>query len=291
MKPVTVVKRFFSRYLFGTNRASRMSLHLANSSETCLFSKSFSDDDIEDIKPGKSDSHAGAYAELIDEYVGVIKDHLDDDDDDDDVDGFILRATLEDGTMVSSPPIRPKSGKNVEKSLLAQCYRHLERALDVNHKMVDSVMKHGTNQMYHARQMHTEAYDVQHRLLKTEQDLADRSHERMLEAKKEEQSAEFRQAIMNGVTACFPMLAGKIAGIMPQGAEAVRASPHYQTLKSLFENIPPERWGEMNQWLQSVPLNSDAERTAFNHVVDSIMNDMVEAERQKNGSQKPPVRH
>ena len=285
MRPLTLIKRFLNRYLFAGNYAGRISLHLANSSETALFSKSFSEEEIQDLK------NRDDFAALVDDYVNVIKEYCDDEDEDEDSDGFILRATLEDGTEVASPPMRPKSSKNIEKALLAQTHRHLEKVLDVNHKMVESVMKHGTTQMYHARQISEEGNETRIRLLKTEQDLADRSHERMLEAKKDEQAAEFRSAIMKGLTACAPVLAGKIAGIMPLGAEAVRASPHYQSLKAIFEGVPQEHWPAMNAWLQSCPL-PDAEKTALNHVVDSIMNDMIESETEKtNGKAEPTVRH
>lgn len=270
-RPKTVIRQFLNRYIFTANHAVEISLHAGSTNSTPLLTRCITEHDINDLKG------MGMLDGLVDEFLAIINE---DDDPDEDDDGYILHAELRDGEHVATRPMRPRNGHSPEKHLLAQCYRHLERALTVNHAMVDSVMKHGTTQMYHARQMAEESFETRARLLTTEQDLADRSHERLLEAKKEEQSAEFRQAIMNGVAACFPMLAGKLAGIMPLGAEAVRASPHYQTIKSIFEGVPQEHWPLMHAWLQSCPLG-DAEKSALNHVIDSIMNDMVEGEKKK----------
>ena len=216
---------------------------------------------------------------LVDQVLSLIES----DDDDEEPQSYCLRAEYDDGdtVRVSKPITNKGSGGNIERQLLVQAHRHIEVLTRGVAHMLDSNARVQTQRAEIELEGLQKYGELRNRMLIAEQENADRSHERLLEAKREDRKAEWIDQGVKAILNIAPMFAGKLGGIMPQSATAVRATPQYQTLRSLFENQPAENWANIAAWLQNVPLNSVAEKAAFQMVIDSVMADMIEAEKEK----------
>lgn len=264
-KPKAIITDFLNRVLFGHDPCSQVTLHEGSSRTDPLLTRMVKPSDF---KPERR----------VEEFVEELLDFMSDGNGVDDDEVYCLKATWEDGEKtVVSRPIKIAGGAVNHAQLLGQAYRHIEVVARLNAGMVDSVTKNAGVQFYHARQMIEESADSRIRMIEAEQQLADRTHERQLEAKREERDSEFKSEIMKGLLALAPMFAGKLAGILPAGSQAVKASPQYQALKAIISEIPEDQWPNMFAWLQAAPLPI-AQKGALSTIVESIIGDMQKVE-------------
>jgi len=233
----------------------------------------------------------------LDVFVDELVDFINETDDTDEDEVYFVKAEWDDDEQpeVTSPPIKPKSANGSNTALLGQAYRHIEAVGRLNAQMVDSVMRNASAQMHSSSRVFETLGDTQMRMLEAQEQNADRSHERLLEAKKDDRQAEFQDSLLKGLLACFPMFAAKLAGIMPMSAEAFKASPHYQSLKGMFQETTPDDWPHIHAWLSSFP-GTPAQKAAINMAVESLMAEMIADEKKKgkaNGKteEEPTVRH
>lgn len=282
-RPKTLIRDFLNRVLYGHTPCTHVSLHLGSSKSDPLLRRQTSEHNV------TSDEFKGS---ALDTFINDIIEFINEGDVDDDEDEtYCLLAHWENGEQedITSRPIKPKNSNGNQGALLNQSWRHIEACMRINASMAESVAKHANVQMHSATRMVEEYGDVHIRLAEAEQKNLDRTHERLLEAKKDERQAEFMSAAMQGILSCLPMFAGKLAGILPMGADAFKASPQYQSLKAMFEETTPEQWPYVEQWLGQFP-GSPAQKAALKMAIDSIMNDMFEAEKAKSNGNGQAVK-
>lgn len=289
-RPKTLILNFLNRVCYGSTPCSVITLHAGSIRSPALLSDRVSNNGI---------TSQTFNATRLDSYVDKILDFINEGDvDDDEEEAYYLYAQWEDGEQegIASHPIKPKRANGSSAQLLNQAWRHIEAQMRINASMAESVCKHSSVQMHHATRMVEEVGDASLRAVQAEQALADRTHERQLEAKRDERQAEMIQAGLQGLLACLPMFAGKLSGILPMGANAMRSAPQYQMLKSLFENTQIEQWPMIMSWLEAYP-GTVAEKAALKMAVESLMTDMINAEKEaaeSNGKAKedgPSIRH
>lgn len=266
-RPKTIAKDFLNRVLFGHEPCQRISIHMGSSKSEPLFSRA--------VTPNE---YKGADLDaFIDEILEII-----DEDSEEECEPYCLKAEWdEDERFVVSRPITPKHARDNQAQFVNQAWRHIEALTRAVTGMVESGAKNNIHAAQMQYNMMQDFADTRTKALIAEQDALDRSHERQLAAKKDERFAAFSQTAMSSVLACLPMLAGKLTGIMPQGADAVRSSPHYQVLKSIFEETPEENWPMIHEWLAKAPLPI-GQQAAFAQIIESIVNDMAKAEEEAN---------
>lgn len=286
-RPKTIIRDFLNRVLYGATPCTHISLHLGSSKSDPLIRRQTSENNVTD-----NDYKGSSLDAFINDLIEFINEGDVDDDEDE---TYCLLAHWDNDLQedITSRPIKPKNSNGNQGALLNQSWRHIEACMRINASMAESVAKHANVQMHSATRMVEEYGDVHIRLAEAEQKNLDRSHERLLEAKKDERQAEFMSAAMQGILACLPMFAGKLAGILPMGANALKATPQYQSLKAMFEETTPEQWPYVEAWLQQFP-GSAAQKAALKMAVDSILNEMIESEKAKtNGEAKPEpsIRH
>lgn len=280
-RPKVIVRDFLTRTLTGSNPCARISLHCGNSRSDPLLER----------KVTVGEYEGGNFDSFVDEILALV------DDDDDEPDTYCLKAVYDDdeSVMVSKPITAKSSAGNPERMMLSQAHRHIEVLTRGIASMLDTQARYQATRSEHELDALEKYGDIRQRMLLAEQENADRSHERQLEAKREERQAAWIDGGIKALMNMVPMLAGQLAGIVPQGAAAVRASPQYQTLRGLFENRTEEEWPSVQHWLMSAPLPA-ADLAAFKLVIESVVADMIadEAEKAKtNGkvSTSAPVRH
>lgn len=275
-RPKTIIKAFIGQVCYGPTPCTRINLHMGDTKTPVLWSKEVSKNGITSVA-----FEAAKIPAIIDEILDYINEGEPDDDEDD---IFYLNATWDDGELedIASRPIKPSRNNGNAAAFQNQSWRHIEAVMRINASMAESMAKMGNVQMNHASRMVEEYGDVHLRLAEAQQGMLDRSHERQLEAKRDERQAAMIEAGMQGLLACLPMFAGKLAGILPMGAGAIKASPQYQMMKAMFENTQPEQWPHILAWLESYP-GTPAEKAALKMGLESMMQDMINAE-QGNGT-------
>lgn len=277
--PKKSIRDFLNRVLFGATPCSRVSLHLGSTKTEPLM--------VRCTTPG---DYKGSN---LDVFVDDIIELIEEDQSEDDDEPYVLKAEWDDDEQppIASRPIRVRGGAISAASLLSQVYRHNEAVARLNAGMVESIMRHGGVQLHQAQIMAEEASEARMRATNAEQELADRSHERLLEAKREEVKINLLESGMKQVLALLPAVAGKLAGIMPQGATALKASPQYQVIKSMIEEKKPEEWPVLYAWLASYP-GSIAEKAAMQMTIESIITEMQATEGEKtNGKAGETTKH
>lgn len=282
-RPKTIIRDFLSRVLYGDTPCSGVSLHVGSVKSAPLLSKRTSSKGI------TSDQFKGASLDaFIDEILDYVNEGADDEDEDEE---YYLYAFWDDGEQenVASRPIKPKKSTG-GAAFQNQAWRALEAQMRINAMMAESIAKHGSIQMHHASRMVEEYGDVHLKLAHAEQANLDRTHERQLEAKRDERQAAMLEAGMQGLLACLPMFAGKLAGILPMGVQAMRAAPQYQMLKAMFEGTTPERWPTIMSWLESFP-GTAAEKAALKMGIESVMTEMIDAENSEKANGQAHSQH
>jgi len=287
----TVINNFLLRVCYGSNPCHVITLHEGNCKSPAMLSNRVSND--KRTLPEFHKHNIETYVDSILEFINEESEHQDDEDEG----VYYLYAQWEDGEQenIISPPIKPKAAGNMQTRFLNQAWRHIEASMRINASMAESVAKHASVQMHHSTRMVEEMGDVSLRAVQAEQQLADRTQERLLEAKADERKAAMIEAGLQGLLACLPMFAGKLTGVLPMGANAMRSAPQYQMLKSLFENTQIEQWPMIMSWLEAYP-GTVAEKAALKMAVESLMTDMINAEKEaeSNGKAKedgPSIRH
>lgn len=269
-RPKTIIRDFLNRVLYGDTPCSRVSLHMGSVKAPACLSKKTSNNGI---------TSAEFASEKLDAFIDEIIEYINEGDvDDDEDDVFYLYASWDEGERdnIASRPIHPKR-KEGDAGFTVQAWRHIEACMRINASMAESISKHGAIQMNHASRMVEEYGDVHLKLAHAEQANLDRNHERLLEAKRDERQAAMIEAGLQGLLACLPMFAGKLSGILPLGANAIKAAPQYQMMKAMFEGTQPEQWPLIMSWLESYP-GTPAEKAALKMGLESLMTDMINAE-------------
>lgn len=275
-KPKAIIDSFLQRVTTGANPCGAVSLHLGHSKTEPLVKRRTKQDDATiDIDA------------LGREFLEIISD--------DDDGTYCLKTWFYDDESNSfsapgevSKPIQVKQVDNTQQLLidmLRQAQNHNETLMGYVSTMVESTSRSSHRQADAAGRIIGELGDVRLRMITAEQENLDRSHERLLETKRDERNAAMIQSAVTGLTNILPMFAGKLTGILPQGAAAIKASPQYQAIKGLFEDIPPDQWPAVKQWLHFAPLPV-AQKATLDMVIESLMNDMVELEN-GNGKKEP----
>lgn len=274
MKAKAVIKAFLERTIHGANPCGAISLHLANSKSEPLLKRKVSEIEID------------AFVIEVGEIIN-----------DDDAASYCLKSwylDLDENSLTVpgevSRPIQIKSddtGQALLVQMLKQSHEHIEVLMTQVATMVQASASTSNRQADAAARIIGELGDTRLRMIQAEQDVLDRSHERQLESKRDERNAQFLEAGVSGLIGILPMFAGQLTGILPQGAKAMRASPQYQAIKSLFADLPADQWPAVHEWLKFAPLPV-AQKATLEMVIDSMMTDMIEAEKTNNGKVESP---
>lgn len=268
--PEKTIRNFLHRVIHNSEPCCRISLHVGSTKVPPFYS---TDIDPQDYKGSKLDTFVNELVELISENA---------EDDEDSEECFIL-ANWEDGDKEMACRLKLRKNANSTNVTNILANQNVKLA-QINANMCESIMRWGSSSLGHSARVIEELSETRSRMLEAEEKAIDRSHERQLEAKREEFKLEAAHSAVRGFLALAPMLVGKIGGITALGADTVRATPQYQTLKAIFEEVPEKEWPVIYQWLNSNPLPVGP-RAALSQVIETLIGDMAEKER-SNGNGK-----
>lgn len=257
--PEKTIRNFLHRVIHNISPCCRISLHVGSTKVAPFYATPIEPDDY---KGSKLDAFVHELIDLMSENA----------EDDDDVEECFILALWDDGEkeMAQRVKLRRNAGVSNVTNILANQNVKLAQ---INANMCESIMRWGSASLGHSARVVEELSDTRSRMLEAEEKALDKSHERQLQAKREEFKLEAAHSAVRGFLALAPMLAGKLTGITTLGADAVRASPQYQTLKAIFEEIPEKEWPIVYQWLNSNPLPVGP-RAALSQVIETLIGDM-----------------
>lgn len=205
---------------------------------------------------------------------------------------YVLVAEWDDKPRVLSPKFRITVSESAiteeepnDRGMLAQLMRHNEAIM---RQLVSMANAMGMQSGHTITALKNELEDERKfklKFIKKYEQLEDRTHERQLEIRREERKEAQMSQIANGVAALLPGAVGKLMGVKAEGAAALRGTPQYQALKSIFQNMSREQLEAMPDWLASAPLG-EMEKSALIDIVQSIGEATEETENVVNGPWK-----